>query len=266
MKKSSFTEEQMVGMLREADRTSVAAAARVYSVSGQCSGMRAAPGFLPTTAWRFDDIRMRFNTMFRLLLKTALQFSIVSAAGLAWSAQAVDFDFTGRAPDLAVNFEVQVEPGVVPGVPVVFDFSRPEKLVLRKAREDEQSDASRAVYRFEWQAEDKTMFYEMYDPQLIEQLKQRNAKNTDSPAAKDYELKVIQGFFGEGEVLQACLPPLFTGEMTAYIVVGEQGNQEQVVIFPEGSIAQCIIKETANRTYPAPAAPFVAKATVSFTQ
>ena len=110
------------------------------------------------------------------------------------------------------------------------------------------------------------MFYELYDPQLSEQLTPRNAKDTASSEGKTYELKVIQEFFTAGKVLQICLPSNFIGGITAYIVVGKNGDQERVVVLPEGSATQCILKETKVRSYPTPPSSFVVKASIRVTE
>ena len=200
--------------------------------------------------------------MHQFVLRVTLLFCLVFAS----SSEALDFDFTGRAPDLSGNFKVEVAAGVLPGIPVLFDLSQPQKIVLRAARSDEQSNESRPVYRFEWQENKSAMFYELQNPKLLEQLSDHNAKDTASPEGKAYELKVVQRFFAEGKVLQTCLPPNFIGGITAYIVVGKSGNQEQIVVLPEGSAAQCIQKETNTRTYPTPSSPFVVKAAIRVTK
>lgn len=200
--------------------------------------------------------------MHQLVLRTTLPFALAFAS----SANALDFDFTGRAPDLSGNFKVHAAAGVLPGIPVLFDLSQPEKVILRPAHDDEKSNESRPVYRFEWQADKTAMFYELYDPKLTDQLTQRNAKDSVSPDGKTYEIKVVQSFFAEGQVLKTCVPPDFIGGITAYIVISESGNQEQVVVLPEGGITQCILKETKARTYPVPLSPFVAKASIRITE
>lgn len=196
----------------------------------------------------------------------ALRMTLIFSVAFASSAEALDFDFTDRAPDLSGNFKVRVAAGVLPGIPVLFDLSQPKKVVLRPARSDEQSNESRPVYRFEWQQDKSAMFYELHNPELLKKLSALNAKDIASPQGKAYELKVVQSFFANGKVLQTCLPHNFIGGITAYIVVGESGNQEQVVVLPEGSAAQCILKETNARTYPVPSSRFVAKASIRVTE
>jgi hypothetical protein len=178
------------------------------------------------------------------------------------NARSLDFDFTGRTPDLSGNIKVQVIEGVLPGIPVLFDRSQPEKIVLRPATSDEQSNDTRPVYRFEWQEDKTAMFYELHDPTQLQQLSERNAKDSATPEGKAFESKVVPNFFADGKVLQTCLPKKFIGDITAFVVIGESGNQEQVIVLPEGSVAQCIVKETKDRSYPAPSSRFVAKASL----
>ena len=181
-------------------------------------------------------------------------------------AKGFDFDFTGRPPDLSGNVKVHVVDGVLPGIPVLFDRSQSEKIVLRPATSDEQSNEIRPVYKFEWQENKTAMFYELHDPKQLEQLSKRNAQDSATAEGKAYESKVVPNFFADGKVLQTCLPKKFSGDITAYVVIDKNGKQEQVIVLPEGSVAQCILKETRNRSYPAPSSGFVAKVSLHVTE
>jgi hypothetical protein len=163
---------------------------------------------------------------------------------------------------------LHVVAGVQPGVPVVFDTSSPDRVVLRPAGKRETTNETRPVYRFEWQTDGTARFYELADPKVLERLSRQNAESTTSAEGRRYESKVIDTFFSGSKVLQACLPPdkSFHGTITAFIVVGKDGKQEEALVLPEGSVAECITRATATRTYPSPPRPFTAKAEIRVTE
>lgn len=174
----------------------------------------------------------------------------------------LSFAFAGRAPDFPKTAKMNVGAGVLPGIPVLFDDSESGKVMLRPATNGETSNDIHTIYRFEWQEDNTAMFYELYDPSRIERLLTRNSNDSASPEGKSYEMNVVSSFFDNGKVLQTCVSKKFSGNITAFIVIDSQGRQEQVTVTPEGSVAQCIIKETVNRRYPARSSGFVAKASV----
>ena len=196
-----------------------------------------------------------------------LQSTILIAAILSSNASAQEFSFVGRKPDLSGGKKLQVTKGVVPGIPVIFEASSPERVTLRPARSDEFSNSDRAVYRFEWQKDKSILFYEIVDPELLASLDRQNTQDTASSDGKAYELRVVNAFFGEGMTLQDCIPQdvSYRGTITAYIKVGVNGQQEQAYVLPEGRIAQCILEKTRTQSYPVPNSPFVAKAAVNVT-
>ncbi len=178
------------------------------------------------------------------------------------NAGALDLVFTGRTPDFPKTSKVEVTSGVMPGIPVLFDLSQKNRVILRPARSDEQTTKTRPVYRFEWQQDKSTMFYELYDPKLLDELSKSNAKDVAAPKGQDYEKKVIESFFENGKLLQTCVTSSFAGDITAYVVINKDGDSEQVVILPEGSVAQCILKASHGKKLPSPSSRFVAKASI----
>jgi hypothetical protein len=195
----------------------------------------------------------------------ALRPIVVLVALLAATANAQEFSFLGRKPDLSAGRKLYVAAGVVPGIPVVFEMSSPERITLRPADQGEHSNAERAVYQFEWQKDKSILFYELADPSLLERLSKRNAEDTALPEGKAYERSVVETFFANGNTLQSCLPASspYRGAITAYIEVGTNGQQEQAFVLPEGAVAQCLLEATKSRTYAVPSRPFVAKVVIN---
>ncbi len=180
----------------------------------------------------------------------------------------LDISFFGRRVDTSGGRLLEVVAGVVPGVPVLFDTSSPDKIVLRPARDNEGTTDTRPVYRFEWQADKSARFFELANPETLKRLAEQNAKDSATAEGKAYEAKVVDVFFDGGKVLQACLPPEnpFQGSITAFVVVAEDGQQDQVIVLPEGSVAECITKATIKRRYTAPVRRFTVQTRIAVTE
>lgn len=179
----------------------------------------------------------------------------------------LELSFFGRTPDTSGKRPVQVVSGVLPGVAVVFETTSPEAIILRPAREDEHSTEKHAVYRFEWKKDHSARFYELVSPTHIQELSTQNSQDIANPEGKDYEQKVIQHLLGGGKVLQACIPSSGAAPdaIKIFVVVGLKGEQEQLVVLPEGGIAECIYNATLKLKYPAPANRFTAMANIQVT-
>jgi hypothetical protein len=187
------------------------------------------------------------------------------AAPLA--ASALDFTFFGRKPEAEPSRPVKVVSGVDPGVPVLFDMSSPEFIVLRAARADEHSTKQRAVYRFEWQKDGSARFYELANPHDIAGLDQQNRESTSDEYGKKTERHVLQTFLAEGSVLRTCLPPErpFIGTLVVYVVVGANGQHKRALVLPEGGVAECILSTSKSTSYANVDRPFTAKASIRIT-
>ena len=106
---------------------------------------------------------------FRSILRSYIFISDKVEIEKSKKTKGLDFDFTGRTPDLSGNIKIQVIDGVLPDIPVLFDRSQPGKIILRPATDGEQSNESRPVYRFEWQEDKTAMFYELHDPKQLQE-------------------------------------------------------------------------------------------------
>lgn len=221
------------------------------------------------TQQEFDRLRPAFDEFVSSVSPTKIEFRNTAKVPTpptdsAAQRPSLEFSFSGRTPNTDAAHPVQVVAGVDPGIPVLFDTSSPGRTILRPAKNDETTNEARPVYRFEWDGQKSAHFYELANPSVLKALSERNMKNTASPEGKAYEQKVIETYFSQGKVLQTCLPANkpFDGTLTAFVVVGASGRQEQAVVLPEGSVAECIKKEAGSPTYPKSPHPFTAKASI----
>lgn len=221
------------------------------------------------TQQEFDRLRPTFGEFVSSVGPMTIEFRNTAKVPMATTdatAQppSLEFSFSGRTPNTDPGHPVQVVAGVDPGIPVLFDTSSPGRAILRPAKKGEMTNEARPVYRFEWDGQKSAHFYELANPSVLEALSEQNTKDTASAEGKAYEQKIIETYFSQGKVLQTCLPAnkSFDGTLTAFVVIDASGRQEQAVVLPEGSIAECIKKEAGSPTYTKPPYPFTAKASI----
>ncbi|MBI4987679.1 MAG: hypothetical protein HZC23_02565 [Rhodocyclales bacterium] len=181
-----------------------------------------------------------------------------------------DISFYGTPPTLPPGRRLTVVAGVNPGLPVVFDLSEPDRVVLRPAAQGEASTEAQPLFKFEWREDKSARFYKLTPTKLLAELSAQNATDTETTDGKDFEQKALQQYLRQGEVLRTCLPPSkpFRGSLTFFIVVGPTGKLDMAIIQPEGSVAECILEQTKEATFASPpgAHTFTVKADIRVTQ
>ena len=204
-----------------------------------------------------------------MLLRSLAVISAVAAPCLA-EAAGLDISFYGEPPVLPPGRRLNVVAGVNPGLPVVFDLSQSDRVVLRPVAEGETLTATQPHFRFEWREDKSARFYRLIPPTVLAELSAANARDTETAEGKDYELKATQRYFRQGEILRTCLPPNkpFRGTLTFFFVIGAAGTLDTAHVQPEGSIAECVLEQAKGAAFDVPpkAGPFTAKADIRVTE
>lgn len=202
-------------------------------------------------------------------LRSLALLSAVTVATLA-DAAGLDISFYGPPPTFPPGKRLNVAADVNPGVPVVFDLSEPDRVVLRPAVQGETPTATQPLFKFEWREDKSARFYRLTPSALLAELSTANATDTGTTEGKDFEQKALQQYLRQGEVLRTCLPPTkpFRGSLTFFIVIGPTGKLDTALVQPEGSVAECILEQAKEATFGSPpgARPFTAKADIRVTQ
>jgi hypothetical protein len=202
------------------------------------------------------------------LRSAVLLFAITIASSLT-DAAGFDISFYETPPTFPPGRRLNIVAGVNPGIPVVFDLSEPDRVVLRPAAQGETPTEAQPLFQFEWREDKSARFYRLTSPILLAELSAQNATDTQTTDGKDFEQKALQQYLRQGEVLRTCLPPSkpFRGSLTFFIVVGPTGKLNKAIVRPEGSVAECILEQAKEATFASPpgARTFTAKADIRVT-
>jgi len=196
---------------------------------------------------------------------------IVAVSFTGWAdAAGLEISFYGPPPVLPPGKHLSVVSGVDPGIPVVFDLSEADRVILRPATEGELPTEAQPVFRFEWREGKSARFYRLLPAAQLAELSAANVRDTDSVDGKNYELKALQRYLHQGKILRTCLPPSkpFRGSLTVFIVIDSNGKLDNAFVQPEGSVAECVLEHARGTTFQTPpgARQFTAKAAIRITE
>ena len=99
-------------------------------------------------------------------------------------------------------------------------------------------------------------------------LEARYQKSISTPQGKEYEMKAVQAFWGDASFMRECAPPNtpIAESLTIYFEVKPEGAMRQIVISPDTNIANCIVRNVKNRSFPNPPKDYVVKIDLKFTE
>ena len=103
---------------------------------------------------------------------------------------------------------------------------------------------------------------------LKSSLEEKNRNSVQSKSGQEYEMVVVQNFWGDAKFMRTCVPqdsPLLE-PITIYLVIDESGSLNNMEIFPESELASCIKENSTKREFPKPPESFTAKIELSFTE
>ncbi len=100
----------------------------------------------------------------------------------------------------------------------------------------------------------------------MEELEERNTKDTASPSGKEYEKKAVQAFWSDVSFMRKCAPPAapIAKSLLIYFEVKNNGTLGQLEITPKTKVASCIAKYVQQRVFPQPPSEFVVKIKLDF--
>jgi hypothetical protein len=104
------------------------------------------------------------------------------------------------------------------------------------------------------------------DDVRVDRLEERHRQSIASPAGREYEAEAVRAFRGDASVVRECAPSgARTPErLTLWLAIEEDGTVRDLAIAPETAVARCIRRQVADRVFPEPPAPFVARIDLPF--
>jgi hypothetical protein len=163
-------------------------------------------------------------------------------------AAGLDISFYGKPPEFPAGRRLSVVAGVNAGIPMVFDLSQEQRIVLRPASQSEVNTETYQVYKFEWQKDKSARFYRATPPSVLANLAAANAIDSASPEGRAFEEKLLKNYLQNGAVMHSCLSSTSVPQsrIEVIVVAAPQGSIEQAIVRPEGSLSECILEKAKD--------------------
>ncbi|MCI0636773.1 MAG: hypothetical protein L0206_23080, partial [Actinobacteria bacterium] len=100
----------------------------------------------------------------------------------------------------------------------------------------------------------------------VDGLQTRHHQSVATAAGREYEAKAVRAFWTDASFMRECAPPgsSIPEPLTLWFAIEDDGTLSDLAIAPETPIAKCIRRRVADRVFPEPPAPFVARIDLSF--